>query len=129
MDLLEVVGRLAEVVEADDPLGLAEAGDLAGDVLFEIDVLDPFGDRGPQEHQALVFAAGEFSPIGGPAAGDDDRAGPVGDQPLDVRFAVDVVDAEFDELGALLDEVAVFGDDVAMSAAADADADHKGTGD
>ena len=124
VDFSEVVGRLAEVVVADDPLGLAEAGDLAGDVLFEIDVLDPLGDGRPQQHQALIFAAGEFSPVRGAAAGDDDRAGPVGDQPLDVRLAVDVIDAEFDELGALLDEVAVFGDDVAMAAAADADADH-----
>ena len=125
VDLVQVVGRLAEVVMADDPLGAAETRNLAGDVLLEIDVLDPLGNRRPQEHQPLLFGAGVFSALRRAAAGDDDRAGPVGHQPLDVHFAVDVVHAEFDELGALFDQVPVFGDHVTMSAAADADADHK----
>ena len=58
VDLVQIVGRLAEVVQADDPLGLAEARDRAGDVVFQIDVFDAFGDRAAQQHQPLLFAAG-----------------------------------------------------------------------
>ena len=45
VDFVEIVGRLAEVVQADDPLGAAETRNRRGDVLFQIDVLDPLGDR------------------------------------------------------------------------------------
>ena len=70
VDLLEIVGRLAEVVQADDPLGLAEARNRAGDVFFQVDVLDALGDRRPQQQQPLLLAAGELAAVGGAAAGD-----------------------------------------------------------
>ena len=58
------------------------------------------------------------------AAGDDHRRGPIGQQPLQVHFAVDVVQPQLDQLGALLDQVAMLGDHVAVTAAGDADANH-----
>ncbi len=57
VNLLQVVGRLAEIVQADDPLGLAVTRDHRGDVFFQIDVLDPLGDRAAQQHQPLFFGA------------------------------------------------------------------------
>ncbi len=124
VDLVEVVGRLAEIVEADDPLGLAEAGNAGGDVVFQVDVFDAFGDRRPQQQLPLLLRARPFAAVGRAAAGDDHRAGPIGEQPLEVDVPVDVVQSQFDQLGPLLDQVPVFGDHVPMPAAADADANH-----
>ena len=61
---LEVVGRLAEVVEADDPLRLAEAGNAGGDVVFQVDVFNAFGDGRPQEELPLLLRARPFAAIG-----------------------------------------------------------------
>ena len=55
VELVQVVGRLAEIVEADDPLRAAEAGDRRGHVVLQVDVLDPLGDRRPQQHQPLLL--------------------------------------------------------------------------
>ena len=52
--------------------------------------------------------------------------GPLGQQPLEVHLAVDVIQPQLDQLGALLDEVLVLGDHVPVAAAADADAEHAG---
>ncbi len=125
VDFVEVVGRLAEVVQADDPLGASETGDRRGHVVFQIDVLDALGDGGPQQQPALLLAAGELPAVGGPAASDDHRAGPVGHQPLQVHLAVDVVQPQFDQTGALVDQVPILGDHVPVPAAANADANHK----
>ena len=54
----------------------------------------------------------------------DHRAGPVGHQPPQVHVAVDVVQPQFDQPGALVDQVPVLGDHVSVPAAANADADH-----
>ena len=124
VDLVEVVGRLAEVVEADDPLRLAEAGNAGGDVVFQVDVFDAFGDGRPQEELPLLLRAGPFAAVGRAAAGDDHGAGPIGEQPLDVDGPGDVVQPQFDQLGPLLGKVPVFGDHVTMAAAADTDANH-----
>ena len=132
VDFVEVVGRLAEVVQADDPLGLAESRNRRGDVVLQIDVLDALGNRRPQQQQPLLLAAGELPAVDRAAAGDDHRAGPVGHQPPQVHLAVDVVQPQFDQLGALVDQVPMFGNHVPMPAAANADANHgegRGVGD
>ena len=124
VDFFEVVRRLAEVVVADDPSRAAEAADRPGDVVLEVDVLDPLGDRRPQEHQPLLLRAGVLAAVGRPPAGNDDRAGAIGRQSLDVRLAADVIHAQLDELRALFDEVPVFGQCVTVTAATYADANH-----
>ncbi len=121
----QILGRLAEVVQADDPLGLAVAGDRRRDVFFEVDVFDPLGDGRAQQHAALLFAAAVLAAVVRPPAGDDHGAGPIGKQTLEVDVAVDVVQPQFDQLGALVDQMLVFRDDVPMTAAADADANHR----
>ena len=65
-----------------------------------------------------------FPPSTGPAAGDHDRAGPIGHQPPDVHLAVDVVQSQFDQLRALVDQVPMFRNDVPVPAATNADANH-----
>ncbi len=124
VDAFEVVGGLTEVVEADEALGLAVAGDLAGDVVLEVDILHPLGDGRAEEHEPLRLGLGPFSAVAFAAAGDHDRAGAVGQQSLDVDLAVDVVESEFDELRPLFGEVAMLGDHVAVTSAADTNADH-----
>ena len=54
--LCEIVGRLAKIVQADDPFRAAETGDRAGDVLLQVDVLHPFGNGRPQQQQPLLLA-------------------------------------------------------------------------
>ena len=74
VQLAQIVGRVAEVVVADDPLRLAEAGNLAGDVVFQVDVLDAVGDRLAEQHQPRVFVAGVLAAVLLAADGDDRRA-------------------------------------------------------
>ena len=124
VDFVQIVRRFAKVVQADDPLGLAVAGNLVGDVLFQVDVLDPLGDRRAQQHQPSLRAAVVLAAVLLAANGDDHRAGPVGQHALQIDLAVDVIEPQLDELGTLLDQVLVLGDHVAMAAAADADANH-----
>ena len=124
VDVVEIVGRLAEVVQADDPLGAAETRNRRGDVLFQVDVVHALGDRAPQQQQPLILAAGKLPAVDGPAAGDDHRARPVGHQPPQVHLAVDVVQPQFDQLGALVDQVPMLRNHVSVPAAANADADH-----
>ena len=76
VDVFQVVGRPLEVVHADDPLGGAEAGDLAGDVFLQVDVLGPLGDRRPQEDLPLLFAARVAAAVAVAATGDDHGRGP-----------------------------------------------------
>ena len=124
MDVLEVVRRFAEVVQADDPLGAAETRDHAGNVFFQIDIFHALGDGRAQQQQALLFGTGELAAVGGAAAGDHHRTRPIGHQPFNVHFAVDVIQTQLDQSSALFDQVSVFCNHVAMTAAANADADH-----
>ena len=124
VDLGEVLGRLAEVVEADDPLGLAEAGNGGGDIVFQVDVLDPFGDGRPQEELPLLFRPVPLPAVGGAAAGDHYGARPLGDQAAEVDGPADVVQPQLDQLGPQLGEVPMFVDHETVAAAADADANH-----
>ncbi len=69
MNLLQVVGGFPEVVQADDPFGLAIARNRASDVFLEVDVLDSLGDRGTQQHQPIFFPAAVLATILGTADG------------------------------------------------------------
>ncbi len=103
VDGIEVVRRLAEVVEADDPLGLAESRNLPRDIFIQVDVLDALGDGRAEQQDPLLFAADELAAVGAAAAGDNHRTGPVGHQPPQVYVAVDVVQAELDQFRSLVD--------------------------
>ena len=124
VNLVKVVGRLAEIVETDDPLGLAVAGDFAGNVVFQVDVFDAFDNCRPQQELTLLLRAGPFAAVGRAAAGDDHGARPIGKQATDVDGPADIVQTQFDQLGPLLGKVPVFGDHVTMAAATDTDANH-----
>ena len=75
VDLVEVVGRLAEIVETDDPLGLAVARNLGGNVVFQVDVIDALDDGRPQQKLTLLLRAGPLAAVGRPTAGDDHGKG------------------------------------------------------
>ena len=124
VDFREIVGRLAEIVEADDPFRAAEAGDGCGQIILQVDVLHPFRNRRPQQQRPLLLAAGELAAVGRPPAGDDHRARPVRHQPPEVDFSVEVVQPQLDQAGALIDQVPILRDHVPMPAAANAYADH-----
>ena len=68
---------------------------------------------------------GYLPPSAVPAAGDNHRTGPIGHQAFHVHFAVDVIQTQLHQSSPLLDQVSVFRNHVAMTAAAYADADHK----
>jgi hypothetical protein len=55
VQLAKVVGRLAEVVVADDPLGLPEPANLARDIFFQVDPVDAFGNRGRSAINRRMF--------------------------------------------------------------------------
>ena len=55
---------------------------------------------------------------------DDYRRGAVVQHPLQVDLTADVIEPELDEFRPLLGQVLVLGNDVSMTAPADADADH-----
>ena len=59
----EVDRRRLRVVIADDPLGLAEAANLGGDIHLEIDVVDPQRHGLAQELLPLVFVAAPQSAV------------------------------------------------------------------
>ena len=105
VQLAQVVRRVAEVVVADDPLRLAEPRNLAGDVVFQIDVLDAVGDRLAEHDQPGFFAARVLAAVLLAADGDHRRARPVLQQPLDIHPRADVVQPQLDQLGPLLHQV------------------------
>ena len=84
-DVLEIDGRGLDVVVADDPLGLAEAADLGGDVHLEVDVIDPEGDGLAQELLPLFLVAAPETAVDSPANREDHRRGTVLQDPLQVR--------------------------------------------
>ena len=81
---------------------LPKRGICAGDVVFQIDVLDAVGDRLAEQDQPGFLAARVLAAVLLAADGDDRRARPVLQQPLDVHARADVVEAQLDQLGALL---------------------------
>ena len=68
--------------------------------------------------------AGIFAAVLPASAGDQHRPWPIADQAWEARVAVDVVQSQLDQLGALLDQVPMFGDHVLVAAAANTDAYH-----
>ena len=124
MARVEVVGRLAEIVQADDPFGVAEAGYQRRDVLFQVDVLDSLGDGRTQKHQPVLLVAGEAAAVGFPPAAYQHRRRAVGQQPRDVHLAADIVQAQLDQSGTLLDQVPMLGKNHLVTTTANADADH-----
>ena len=109
---------------ADDPLRAAVAWNLVGDIFFQVDVLDPFGDRRAQQHDPRFFTAVVLAAVLLAADGDDHRAGPVGQDAFQIDLAVDVIQPQLDKLRPLLDQMLMFGENVAMPPAGDADTDH-----
>jgi hypothetical protein len=124
VDFLEVVRGAAEVVVADDALGLAVARNLSGDVLLEVDVLDSRRDGASQKHQPLLLGAGVLAAVPLAANGHHHGRGPVLQEPCQVHFALQVIEAQLNELRALFHEVPVLGDHRAVPPAANAHADH-----
>ena len=120
----EVGGCFLEVVVTHDPLRLAIPRHLGGDVVLEIDVVGPLDDRRAEEHEAGLFGLLPAAAVGDPAAGHDDRAGPLRKEPFRLHRALEVIEPQFDEWHAVLREMAVLCNDVSMPASADADADH-----
>ncbi len=120
----EVAGGALEVVVTDDPLGLAVAADLPGDVVLEIDVFDPLDDRRPEHELPRLLAAGPMPAVDGAPAGGDHRAGPVAQEPFDLHVALDEVEAQLDQTDPVLRQELVLGDDVPVPAAGDPHADH-----
>ncbi len=123
-----VLRRDAEVVIADDAFCFAESRNGGGDVFLEVDPLAAFGDGGAQEQLPGLLGSRPATAVGLSAAGDDDRARPVGQEALEVYIAVDVIQPKLDELRTALDEVLVLGNHVPVTTAADTDAEHAGVG-
>jgi hypothetical protein len=117
--LAQIIGRVAEAVIADDPLGLAEAGNLPGDVIFKIDILDAIGDRFAKHDQPGFFAADVLAAVLLAAHGDDRLAGSLLQQPLDIYARADVIQAQLDQLGTLFAQVLMFCEHVFVPATAD----------
>ncbi len=124
MEVFQVGRCLAEIVKADDPLGGSIAGNPCGNIFFQIDIISLFSDCHPQQGLPRFFAAAVFSSILFPAAGNDRWAGALFQQGLELDFAFDVIQPQFDELSALFGQVPVSGDHVPMAATADGNAEH-----
>src|SRR6185437_17117160 len=77
-----------------------------------------------QEHPPLFFRTAVFAAVLRSPQGQNHRTRPLGQQPLQVDLAVDVVEPQFDQWRALLDQVLVFRDHVAMATASDTYANH-----
>ena len=63
MDLFQVVGVFRKSCRLTIRLVLPNA-EFSRDVLFQIDVVHPFGDCRAQEHQPLLLGAGVFAAVG-----------------------------------------------------------------
>ena len=120
--MIQVLGRFLEIVIADDPLRFAKPRDAGGDVFFQIDILHAGDDCLPQQHEAIFLAFGPAPAVFFAAASDDHRAGPLREQALEIRRRHQKIQPQLDELAALLGQMLVLGDQMAMSAAADRDA-------
>ena len=58
---------------ANDPLSLTVSHDVGSDVDLDVDVLDPFGNRCPQQHQSSFLATCPLATVALAPASDDDR--------------------------------------------------------
>ena len=125
VDAPQVLRRLAEIVVADDPLGLPEPRDAAGDVILQVHVVDAFRDRRPQGQQPGLFRVVPLAAVLLAAAGDDARAGPLAEQAADVHAAADVVHPQLDQLHALFGQVPMLGHRMLVAAATNANANHE----
>ena len=74
-DLQEVGRRLLEVVIRDDPPGLAEAADVAGDVHLDVDEVDSRHDRLAHQPLPLLLRAPEQAAVGTSPRREDERRG------------------------------------------------------
>ena len=108
VDLRQVLGSLAEVVQADDALRLAVDRDPVGNVRLQIHVLHPFGDGGPQQHQPRLLTPLPLALVLQPPARDNHRAPALAKQPLQIDLSADVVQADLDQLSALLHQMSMF---------------------
>ena len=125
MDRRQLLGRLAEIVVADNALRLAEAGNRAGNILLEVDVIDSLGDRRSQQHQPLLLVADPLAAIDLATAGNKHGAGPLIQQPLEIHVAGDPIQPQFDEPSPRFHQVLMLGKHVPMPTPTNADTDHR----
>jgi hypothetical protein len=78
VDFFEVVGRLAKVVQADDPLGLAVPRNRRRRVFLQVDIVHAFGDGAAQEHPPLFFRTAVFAAVLRSPQGQNHRTRPLG---------------------------------------------------
>ena len=124
-DVLEVDRRGLHVVVADDPLGLAEPADLGGDVHLEVDVIDPRGDRLADQLLPLLLVAAPEAAVDAAPDREDQRRGPILEDPLQVRLAAQAVDPQLDQVDAGLGRLFPFLGQRGMPAPPDRHADHR----
>ena len=97
-----IARRFVEIVIADDAFDLAEAGNVIGDVVFQVDVIEAGDDGLPHQHLPLFLGAGPAAAVGRAAESGNHRAGPLGEQALEVGGPLEKVEAHLDQLGAAL---------------------------
>ena len=68
MDFVQVLGRLAEIVQADDSLRLPKARNFARNVLLQIDVIDAFHNGQTEKNLPLGLGSLPPSTVRFPAA-------------------------------------------------------------
>lgn len=120
----DILRCLMKIVIADNPFGLSKSWNRTGDVFFEIHVVDPLGDCRTEQHQPLLLALVPLAAILLATAGDDDRTGPIRNKPLQIHGPHDVIDAQFNELGALFRQMLMLGDHHLVPAAANTYCNH-----
>ncbi len=123
-DVLQVDRRGLRVVVADDPLGLAEAANLGGDVHLEVDVVDAQRHRLAQELLPLVFVAAPQAAVDPAANREDQRRGTILEYPLQFRLAAQTVDPQLDQFDAGLGCLLPFLEQRRVPASPDRYADH-----
>ena len=124
MQRFQVFRRLSKVVVTDNPLGGPIARNGRRDILLKIDVIGSFRDCGTEQQLPFRFRSGESPAVAFPSARHDDGTRPVLKQSLDVDRSANVIQPNLDKLSALFGQVSMFGDDMAMATAGDADANH-----
>jgi len=124
LDFFQVFRGAAKIVVADDPLGLAEAGNGPGRVFLQVHVLHAGHNRAAEQHPALIFAAGETAAVLGTAHGDDDRAGAVVDQAIEAYPTLEVVQPQFEQLRSLFGHVFHLGPEHPVPPATNTHTDH-----
>ena len=97
-DVLQVDRSCFEVMVADDPLGLAETANLAGDVHFQVDVVDAQRDGFPNELLPFFFVAAPKTAVDAAPDREHRRRRAILQDPLQVGIAAQAVDAQLDQL-------------------------------